>query len=109
MTAMLFESREGGYPDTYCRGHDADPARLPGAAGASEGLPNGASANDYATQTLRMKAFVGQRQFQAPVADDFARGMLTPGQVNRTTASSQWHIASALAALLASLGWQRTD
>ena len=27
-----------------------------------------------------MKDFAGQRRFQAPVADDFARGMLVPGQ-----------------------------
>ena len=27
-----------------------------------------------------MKDFAGQRRFQAPVADDFARGMLAPGQ-----------------------------
>ncbi|KRP41721.1 type III secretion effector protein [Pseudomonas libanensis] len=27
-----------------------------------------------------MKAFAGQRQFQAPVSDDFSRGMLAHGQ-----------------------------
>ena len=26
-----------------------------------------------------MKAFSGQRKFRAPVAEDFARGMLAPG------------------------------
>lgn len=30
----------------------------------------------HATETMRMKAFVGQHKFQAPVADDFARGLL---------------------------------
>lgn len=32
----------------------------------------------HATETMRMKAFVGQHKFQAPVADDFARGLLAP-------------------------------
>lgn len=31
-----------------------------------------------ATETMRMKTFVGQHKFQAPVADDFARGLLAP-------------------------------
>ncbi|KAF6688674.1 type III secretion effector protein [Pseudomonas rhodesiae] len=29
-----------------------------------------------------MKAFAGQRKFQAPVADDFSRGMLAAGQAS---------------------------
>ena len=37
----------------------------------------------YEAEALRMKAFAGQRKFQAPVSDDFSRGMLadrqTPG------------------------------
>lgn len=33
-----------------------------------------------------MKAFAGQRQFQAPVADDFLRGMLAAGQTPRDDA-----------------------
>lgn len=39
--------------------------------------------NGCATVTLQMKAFAGQCQFQAPVADDFARGMLAPGHSGR--------------------------
>ncbi|KAF1030667.1 MAG: hypothetical protein GAK37_01183 [Pseudomonas sp.] len=27
-----------------------------------------------------MKDYAGQRRFQAPVADDFAKGLLAPGQ-----------------------------
>lgn len=32
------------------------------------------------SEVQRMKDFAGRQRFQAPVADDFARGMLAPGQ-----------------------------
>jgi hypothetical protein len=54
-----------------------------------------------------MKAFAGQRQFQAPVADDFARGMLAPGQGSAAATSPLKHILNALAVLLAGLGQQK--
>ena len=54
-----------------------------------------------------MKAFAGQRQFQAPVADDFARGMLAPGQGSAVATSPLKHILNALAVLLAGLGQQK--
>ena len=68
---------------------------------------SGASAKGYAAQALRMKAFAAQRQFQAPVADDFTRGMLAPGQGSATAASPLKHIFSALAVLIAGLGQQK--
>ena len=40
----------------------------------------------YATETLRMKAFVGQKKFQAPVADDFARGLHASGPADNANA-----------------------
>ncbi|WP_411389317.1 type III secretion effector protein [Pseudomonas sp. MPB23] len=33
----------------------------------------------HQAEARRMKAFADQRQFQAPVADDFSRGMLADG------------------------------
>jgi hypothetical protein len=56
-----------------------------------------------------MKAFAAQRQFQAPVADDFARGMLAPVKGSGTGASPLRYIVSALAVLIASLGLQKAD
>ncbi|MCK6189280.1 type III secretion effector protein [Pseudomonas sp. EYE_354] len=38
-----------------------------------------------------MKTFEGQRKFQAPVADDFSRGMLATGKVNGDDTSSLRH------------------
>ncbi|WP_235577300.1 MULTISPECIES: type III secretion protein [Pseudomonas] len=45
-------------------------------------------AKEHAAQALRMKAFAGQRQFQAPVSDDFSRGMLADGQTPEDGAGS---------------------
>ena len=104
MTTTSFQSRQGCYPQTC-----ADPALAQGDARASEDLPTGAPANGYAAQAMRMKAFAAQRQFQAPVADDFARGMLAPGQGSSSAASPLKHILSALAVLIAGLGQQKPD
>lgn len=38
-----------------------------------------ALSNAHAQEAQRMKALSGQRKFRAPVAEDFARGMLAPG------------------------------
>lgn len=43
-----------------------------------------ASPDLYAAEARRMKAFAGQRKFQAPVADDFSRGMLAAGHSPNT-------------------------
>lgn len=42
----------------------------------------------YATEKRPMKTFASQRQFQAPVSEDFVRGMLAVGQPNHTDAKS---------------------
>lgn len=99
MTTTSFQTRQGCYPHAF-----AHPEAVLDDAGASLDLPPGASANAYAAQALRMKAFAAQRQFQAPVADDFARGMLAPGQGSDTATSPLKHIRSALAVLIAGLG-----
>lgn len=55
-----------------------------------------------------MKVFAGQRQFQAPVADDFARGMPASGQANNTGESPLNYAGRVLAALINGLaGWRR--
>ncbi|TFY86503.1 type III secretion effector protein [Pseudomonas kairouanensis] len=50
-----------------------------------------------------MKDFAGQRRFQAPVADDFARGMLAPGQSLKTQTHSLAQIRGALATVILGL------
>ncbi|MDQ0704944.1 hypothetical protein QF043_003736 [Pseudomonas sp. W3I7] len=57
----------------------------------------------YAAETLRMKAFVGQQKFQAPVADDFARGLLAPEPANRPDTDCLRQPTFRWAALLNSL------
>ncbi len=49
------------------------------------------SSNVNAIEAQRMKAFAGQRRFQAPVADDFSKGMLAVGQSADENANSQKH------------------
>lgn len=39
-----------------------------------------APSTEHTAQARRMRAFAGQRKFQAPVADDFSRGMLADRQ-----------------------------
>lgn len=104
MTTTSFQSRQGCYPPDF-----SDSQSTLDDAGASADLPSSASANRYAAQALRMKAFAAQRQFQAPVADDFARGMLAPVKGSGTAASPLRYIVSALAVLIASLGLQKAD
>ncbi|MGB3127607.1 MAG: type III secretion protein [Pseudomonas sp.] len=75
MTATSSQSGQPGRGDAF-RGIDR-PASLKG-----EGTPQdalcAALSNAYAEEARRMKAFAGQRKFRAPVAEDFARGMLAP-------------------------------
>lgn len=46
------------------------------------------ASNTHAVETQRMKAFVDQRKFQAPVADDFSRGMQVEEKRAHADASS---------------------
>lgn len=102
MTTTSFQSPQGCFSHAF----SGSESTLDD-AGAPADFPRSASANGYAAQALRMKAFAAQRQFQAPVADDFARGMLAPGQGSGTAASPLRHIVSALAVLIAGLGLQK--
>lgn len=104
MTTTSFQSRQGCYPHAF-----AEPEAALDDAGTSEYPTSGVSANGYAAQALRMKAFAAQRQFQAPVDDDFARGMLAPGQGSSTEVSPLKHILNGLGVLIAGLGQQKSD
>lgn len=57
----------------------------------------------HACEIQRMKDFAGQRRFQAPVADDFARGMLAPGQSLKTETHPLAQIRGALASVILGL------
>lgn len=46
----------------------------------------------YAEEARRMKAFAGQRKFQAPVADDFTRGMLAAGHSRMGQPNGAWAV-----------------
>lgn len=103
MPTTSLQSRQGGFSQAVRCGHDAEPLGVAAGAEAAEGL-----AASCCAQTRRMKAFTGQRQFQAPVPDDFARGMLAPGLAEGTVASPLKPIASGLATLVMGLlAWRR--
>lgn len=58
MTSASFESRRVPNPGTFAQLPETPPP--------------------HACQARRMKGYAGQRRFQAPVPDDFAKGMLAP-------------------------------
>lgn len=58
---------------------------------------------DHACEIQRMKAFAGLHRFQAPVADDFVRGMLAPGQDLVTKPNSLAQFRGALASVILGL------
>lgn len=57
----------------------------------------------HACEIQRMKAFAGRHRFQAPVADDFARGMLPAGRGPVDDTRSLTHIRGALASVILGL------
>lgn len=57
----------------------------------------------HASEIQRMKDFAGRHRFQAPVADDFARGMLPPGQGPIDDTGSFVHVRGALASVMLGL------
>lgn len=61
----------------------------------------------HRAEALRMKAFADQRQFQAPVADDFSRGMLADGHAPDDGGHSRKHngLIDSLMAWLHRKGW----
>ncbi|MFL1416652.1 hypothetical protein ACI77M_10590 [Pseudomonas fildesensis] len=57
----------------------------------------------HSDEIQRMKDFAGRRRFQAPVADDFARGMLEPGHDLMDRVQPSKHVRGALAAVIVGL------
>ncbi|MFL1546741.1 MULTISPECIES: hypothetical protein [Pseudomonas] len=81
MTSTLFQSgQSAGRGAFHCR-HILARSTSVNVDGASAALRK-----VHATEALRVKAFVGQRKFQAPVADDFIRGLLAPGHASQPDA-----------------------
>jgi len=77
MTSTSFQSPRHGCPEPFHSVRDADPALSPGISASQDVQP---PPDLHVAEARRMKAFAGQRQFQAPVADDFSRGMHAAGQ-----------------------------
>ena len=77
MTSTSFQSGQSGGCGAFHSQHILACSTSVNAQGASAALRK-----VYASEALRVKAFVGQRKFQAPVADDFIRGLRAPGQAS---------------------------
>jgi hypothetical protein len=75
MTSTSFQS-----PSSGCRGAPCDRAEMTRPVAERDETLNAPLAPSYAhaAETRRMKAFTGQCKFQAPVADDFFRGLSDP-------------------------------
>jgi hypothetical protein len=58
---------------------------------------------NHACEIQRMKAYAGLHRFQAPVADDFERGMLAPGQDLVSKPNSLAQFRGALASVILGL------
>ena len=76
MTSTSFDSSHPGCHELYRTIHGAD--MTASRDNNVEELP--VSSEAHAVKARRMRSFAGQRKFQAPVADDFSRGMLAAGQ-----------------------------
>lgn len=108
MTATSFQSCQSTGRDAFRGGRDADlPASL-----KDQGIPlnefSAALLHAYGDEAQRLNAFAGQHKFQAPVADDFARGMLAPEQPGHADDEPLKRPESAWAALIKGLvSWWR--
>lgn len=78
MTSTSFHSPNSCRHELYHTNQDAKTIALRSDNTAQEFMD---PPEEHALQTKRMKTFAGQRKFQAPVADDFSRGMLATVQV----------------------------
>lgn len=97
MTSTAYQSTQPDRRDAFCMAHEADP-RAPESCTV---VPDFLAPSDaHAAEARRMKAFAGQRRFQAPVADDFARGMLAPGHTSETDSQSLRHANGVWAAVI---------
>ena len=95
MTSTSSQSSQTGGRGAFRSGHESLKAQ-----GASKDVIPAALSSGYAAETLRMKTFASQRKFQAPLADDFARGMLAPGQASHTHAKGAKHPVGVWATLV---------
>ena len=80
MTSTSFNSPKPG-PLELLRNTQQASLAMPEECAASQSLPF--ESTEYEAEARRMKAYAGERKFQAPVSDDFSRGLLaelqTPG------------------------------
>lgn len=77
MTSTSFHSPQSCSSEMFRPPQEERPeAKEQGAASQDPLAPT----QEHAAKARRMRAFARQQQFQAPVADDFSRGMLADGQ-----------------------------
>ncbi|WP_395608235.1 hypothetical protein [Pseudomonas sp. B22129] len=86
MNSTSFKSCQTRSCETVHSGDNADQSVAIKAEETSPLAHDTALASGYATETRPMKTFASQRQFQAPVSEDFVRGMLEVSQPNHTDA-----------------------
>lgn len=86
MTSTSFHSPKSCSSEIFRTAQEADPGAKEQGAASQECL---APSHEHAAKARQMRAFASQQQFQAPVADDFSRGMLADGQ--RPVGSSLKH------------------
>lgn len=78
MPSTSFNSPPNGPIELLRSAQRANPP-APNERATSHSLPF--ASTEYEAEARRMKAYAGERKFQAPVSDDFSRGMLTDSQV----------------------------
>ena len=78
MTLTPCNSPQPCCPELFRNPHDACSSAPQGCSVSRDMLTS--SSHEYAVEAQRMRAFAGQTKFQAPVADDFSRGMFADGQ-----------------------------
>lgn len=77
MTSTSFNSPQSCCRELFDHSRETCPPSLVGETASQDPC---APSNEHAVKARQMRAFAGQRKFQAPVADDFSRGMLAEGQ-----------------------------
>ncbi len=100
MTTTSFKSCQAGSFESFQGHRNVDLLSSVNDEGVSKDAVATTLLNVYAADTLRMKALAGQRKFQAPVADDFTRGMLAPEHAAKRDTQISSHATCTWAALL---------
>jgi len=85
MTSTSFNSSPNG-PIDLLRSTQRTSPPVSKERGPSRSFPF--ASTEYEAEARRMKAYAGERRFQAPVSDDFSRGMLADPQVRGEGADS---------------------